>query len=328
MSPAPRSVLTIEPFKPAALDAAAALLADRHRRHRLVEPLLDPGFETGAGARGAIESALAADLASGVVARRGDEIVGYLVGQQKDPALWGPNVWVETAGHAATEPAAIGEMYAVLAAEWVAAGRTRHSILVPASDADLVDAWFSLSFGQQHIHAVREVPSPAFGVVPRSELIIRRPTRDDLDALAELELVLPRHLRGSPVFSTLALQTIEEVRAELAEGLDDPKYTFFVAEHDGVVIGSGLGCDLGVSGGNAGLIRPAHAGFLAHAAVFPEARGLGAGRALGAAVLTWARDAGYPAIVTDWRSTNLEADRAWRGLGFRPTFRRLHRHIG
>jgi len=31
--------------------------------------------------------------------------------------------------------------------------------------------------------------------------------------------------------------------------------------------------------------------------------------------------------VTDWRSTNIEADRAWRGMGFRPTFRRLHRSI-
>jgi len=164
--------------------------------------------------------------------------------------------------------------------------------------------------------------------VPRSELVIRTPTRDDLDALAELELVLPRHLRASPVFSTLSLQPIEEVRAEPDEDFDNPKYTFFVAEHEGVVIGSGLGCALEVSGGNAGLIRPAHAAFLAHAAVFPEARGLGAGRALGEAVLAWARGAGYPSIATDWRSANLEADRAWRGLGFRPTFRRLHRLIG
>jgi hypothetical protein len=32
-------------------------------------------------------------------------------------------------------------------------------------------------------------------------------------------------------------------------------------------------------------------------------------------------------VATDWRSTNLEADRAWRNLGFRPSFRRLHRAI-
>ena len=73
--------------------------------------------------------------------------------------------------------------------------------------------------------------------------------------------------------------------------------------------------------------RPASAGFLGYAAVLPEARGAGAGKALGEAVLVWARDAGYPVIATDWRSTNLEADRSWRGLGFRPTFRRMHRFV-
>jgi hypothetical protein len=55
---------------------------------------------------------------------------------------------------------------------------------------------------------------------------------------------------------------------------------------------------------------------------------LGAGRALGETVLAWARDAGYTSVATDWRSANLEADGAWRALGFRPTFRRLHRLIG
>ena len=55
---------------------------------------------------------------------------------------------------------------------------------------------------------------------------------------------------------------------------------------------------------------------------------LGAGRALGDTVLAWARYEGYEAVATDWPSTNLEADRSWRGLGFRPTFRRLHRLIG
>jgi ribosomal protein S18 acetylase RimI-like enzyme len=324
----PRSVLTIEPFTPVALDGAALLLADRHRRHRLVEPLLDPLFETVDGARGAIEEALAGDLASGVVARRGGEVVGYMIGQQKDPALWGLNGWVEAAGHAATEPAIVRELYAVLAGQWVAGGRMSHSVLVPASDVELVDAWFSLSFGQQHLHAVREVPDASFGVVPSSELVIRTPTRDDLDALAELELVLPRHLRSAPVFSTLKIQPFDEVRAELEEDLDDPKYTFFVAEHEGSVVGSGIGCALSVSRAAIGPNLLPNGAFLAYAAVLPEARGLGAGRALGETILAWARDAGYPSIATDWRSANIEADRAWRGLGFRPTFRRLHRLIG
>ena len=62
-------------------------------------------------------------------------------------------------------------------------------------------------------------------------------------------------------------------------------------------------------------------------AVFPDARGLGAGRALGESYLAWSRDAGYAVAFTDWRSTNLEADRTWRSIGFRPVFRRMHRLI-
>jgi GNAT superfamily N-acetyltransferase len=322
-----RSALLIEPLTTDALDGAAALLAARHRRHRAAEPLLDPAFENPANARVSIEAELAAERAGGWVARRDGEIVGYMIGQQKSP-IWGANVWVEAAGHAATEKSIVRELYAVAAAAWVGEGRTNHHILVPATDAELVDAWFTLDFGQQHVHAIREVPSPSFGVVPRSELVIRGKTRDDLDALAELELVMPAHMRLSPVFSQLPLQTFEEVRAELVEDFDDPRYTYFVAEHDGNVVGAAIGCAIEVSSSHQGPNRVAGAGFLGAAAVFPDARGLGAGKALGEATLAWSRDAGYASIQTDWRSTNLEADRTWRSLGFRPTFRRMHRMIG
>ena len=322
-----RPSLEILPFTLDALDAAAALLAERHRQHRAAEPLLDPSYEEPAHSRAAIEVDLAAERAGGWVAVRDGEIVGYLIGQQKGPT-WGANVWVEAAGHAAADPAVLRELYAVAAAAWVGEGRTNHHVLVPATDTELVDAWFSLDFGQQHVHAIREVPGPSFGIVPRSELVIRPKTRDDLDALAELELVMPAHMRLAPVFSQLPLQTFEEVRAELLEDFDDPKDAYFVAEHDGAVVGAAIGCRIEVSSSHQGPNRVAGAGFLGAAAVFPEARGLGAGKALGEATLAWARDEGYAAIQTDWRSTNLEADRTWRALGFRPTFRRMHRLVG
>jgi GNAT superfamily N-acetyltransferase len=326
--PADPTPLTIRAFEPGDLDAAARLLADRHRRHRATEPLLDPAYEQPAGARAAIEAELAADKASGVVASRDGEMVGYLIGQERPVAMWGPNVWVEAAGHAAAEPALVREMYAVAAAAWVDEGRRNHHILVPASDAGLVDAWFSLDFGQQHVHAIREVPPASFGVVPRTELIVRRPTRDDLDALTDLEMVLPTHMRGAPTFSTLTVPDWNETRDELAADFDDPKYNVFVAEHEGRVVGSAIGCALTVSSSHQGPNQTAGAGFLGFAAVLPDARGLGAGRALGETVLAWARDAGYTSVATDWRSANLEADRSWRGLAFRPTFRRMHRLIG
>lgn len=318
--------ITVRSLRPSDLDAAAALLADRHRRHRLVEPLLDPAFEAPDAARREIEAVLAMHKAAGWVAERGDELDGYLIGVEREQS-WGKNAWVEPAGHAGASAAAIRAMYAAAASAWAEEERNNHHVVVPASDAELVEAWFSLDFGQQHLHAVREAPPEGFGVVPRSELVIRRMTADDVPAVAELELVLPRHLQGAPVFSGLPIQPLEEIIAELEADWFDPKYAIFVAEHGGRVVGDAIGVDIRESTYNVGLVRPASAGFLGYAAVLPEARGLGAGRALGETILAWSRDAGYPAVATDWRSTNIEADRTWRALGFRPTFRRLHRSI-
>ena len=44
---------------------------------------------------------------------------------------------------------------------WVEEGRTSHYAIVPAGDAALIDAWFRLGFGQQHVHAIREAPDDA-----------------------------------------------------------------------------------------------------------------------------------------------------------------------
>jgi len=329
MAPAVASSRPVEirPFAARDLDAAAELLAERHRRHRLAEPLLDPAYGARGAARREIEALLAADSSTAWAASAGGSLTGFVVGISKDPATWGGNVWVEAAGHAATGPAVVRALYAVAAEAWVDAGRANHHVLVPATDEDLVEAWFSLDFGQQHLHAVRESPPASFGVLPEAELVIRRAERTDLPALAELELVLPRHSRLAPVFSRLPVQPVEEVLAELERDFDDPRLTTFVAEADGRVVGSATGCSLEQSSANSSLIRPARAGLLGYAAVLPEARGQGVGRALGEAILAWGRDEGYQVIATDWRSTNLEADGAWRGLGFRPTFRRLHRAI-
>ena len=140
--------------------------------------------------------------------------------------------------------------------------------------------------------------------------------------------MLPKHSPLSPLFSAVPIQPIEEVRAEIEEDWGSPDFTWFVAEHDGKVVGEAVGCSITKSSTNAGLMRPQGASFLGYAAVFPEARGLGAGRALGDSYLAWSRDAGFACAWTDWRSTNLEADRTWRAIGFRPVFRRMHRLIG
>jgi GNAT superfamily N-acetyltransferase len=264
--------------------------------------------------------------ATGAVAVVDGEVTGYLLGASKPSATWGPNVWVEPAGHAVTEAETVRDLYAHAAAQWAASGLDVHYAMVPSHDAALVDAWFRLGFGQQHVHAVRDVPDETPG--PPPGVTIRLATRADIPRLAEIDLELPHHQGQSPVFSSGGMPTLQEAVDEWEEGFDDEGFAYLVAEHEGQVVGAAVGCALEKSSSHPPLMRPDHAGFLGFAAVLPSARGLGAGRALGEGVLAWTRDEGFTSAATDWRATNLLSSRTWPRLGFRPTFLRLHRRLG
>jgi ribosomal protein S18 acetylase RimI-like enzyme len=320
--------VTVRSLCPDDLEAAAELLAARHRAHRRAEPLLSQRFQDPGACLPELRNAWGPG-ASGAAAVRDGRLVGYLLGAPKENPVWGPNVWVENAGQALAhdlEGEVMRDLYGLAAGGWVEAGHTAHYVLVPAHDERLARAWFRLGFGQQHAHALRP---PLTGPPPTAPgLQVRPARRDDIPVLARLDRELPLHQDRSPVFSAGSLPTLEESTAEWEEDIDDPDFTSFVAVHDGRVVGSAVGCSATKSGGNAGLIRPDHAGYLAFAAVLPEARGRGAGRLLGETVLHWAGEAGYEVVVTDWRVTNLLSSRAWPAIGFRETFLRLHRVVG
>jgi GNAT superfamily N-acetyltransferase len=314
------------PFDDSHLPDAGRLLSERHRRHRKAETLLPSRYEDAAEAQAAVAAVLAMQGASGAIAVRSGRVVGYVLGTPKPNRTWGPNVWVESAGHAAEDPEDIRDVYAVAASRWVDDGATAHYVLVPAHDDALIGAWFRLAFGHQHTHAVRDVPA-APPAVPAS-IVVRRANRQDIPLLAELDLALPQHHGLAPTFSSGEVTSYEQTVQEWEEDFDDPDFATFVAEHEGRVVGSAVGCPLEKSSSHEGPAVPENAGFLGFAAVFPDARGLGAGRALGQAVVEWCRTERYSCVVTDWRATNLLSSRAWPALGFRPTFLRLHRLLG
>jgi ribosomal protein S18 acetylase RimI-like enzyme len=318
------SRVQVRPFEAADVPAAAALLAERHRRHRQAVPPLSARYEDVEEAAAEVSAAL--PDASGSIAFRAGQPVGYLLGAPKASDAFGPNVWIEAAGHAATEAEVIRDLYAVAAARWVDEGRPAHYVLVPASDVDLLRAWYRLSFGQQHAHGIRDVPD--WTIAPQRPVAVRRAERDDIPALARIERELPRHQGRSPVFSAANPPSLADAEAEWEKDIDSPEYTTFVATLDGTVVGSAIGCALEKSNSHRGPARPDHAGFLGFAAVLPSFRGGGAGRALGEAVLAWAAATGYGCVVTDWRVTNLLSSRAWPALGFGESFLRLHRLIG
>ena len=310
--------LEIQPFSEEHLGAAAELLAARHRGHREAEPLLTEPADY----RAEVDALWRGEDASGSVALRDGRVVGYILGIRKSDEVWGPNVWVDPAGHAVEEAEDLRDLYAAAAARWMHEGRHRHYAVAPATDAPLLQSWNRLGFGQQQALGIREIPD---ATMPEN---VRLAEERDIEPLVELGPLLPDHQGGSPVFSDFrALETEEELRQEVVDDLANPDLGLFVAEQDGRVVGSFELAPTELSSMHASLARVDGAVLLGWAVTRPEARGSGAGVALTEGCFAWARERGYEVMVTDWRVTNLLSSRFWPRRGFRESFLRLYRSI-
>jgi GNAT superfamily N-acetyltransferase len=310
--------LEIQPFSEEHLDAAGLLLAARHRRHREAEPLLTEPADY----RTEVEALWRGEGASGFVGLRDGRAVGYVLGIRKSDEVWGPNVWVDPAGHAVEEPEELRDLYAAAASRWVDESRTRHYAVAPTSDHELLLAWYRLGFGQQQALGIREIPEAA---MPAD---VRLAEERDIEALVDLGPVLPDHQSGSPVFSGWRpFETEEELRQEVIDDLANPELGLLVAEDDGRIVGGFELAPTTLSPMHASLARVDGAVLLTWAVTRPEVRGSGTGVALTEGSFAWAREHGYEVMVTDWRVTNLLSSRFWPRRGFRETFLRLYRSI-
>jgi GNAT superfamily N-acetyltransferase len=310
--------IDVQPFEDEHLEPAAALLADRHARHRAAEPLL-PAIED---FRSQIEASLARERAEGVVAIDGDDVVAYLIGAvEDDPLLGSPRAYVDFAGCAASNPEAVRDLYSALAARWFAAGCVRHAAAIPASDEALLDSWLRLAFGVQFVWAARETARMRPVEV---DVQIRPGTSDDLEVAARLERDLWELQAQSPSFSGLSVPAQEHFWDDWAGTWDESEtYTHFVAERDGAPVGHLL-----LYARPAGDLRvPERSVDLANAFTLPTVRRSGVGLALTGHALTWAKEHGRDAITADWRSVNLPASRFWPRRGFRPQYFRLYRRV-
>jgi ribosomal protein S18 acetylase RimI-like enzyme len=318
--------LEVVPFGEEHLEDAAALLAARHARQREAEPLLSPRYEDPAASREELDAVWRKDGASGASGLRAGRVCGFLLGAPREHPAWGENAFVEASGHAVEEPEDVRDLYGAAAARWVDEGRTRHSVVVPAHDLAVLDAWWRVGFGQQHAHGIQEVPSEVDVRVPDG-FEIRDPREDEIEQLVELDFALPEHQQRAPVFGGVSVPTREESREEWLRTFADDEETILIGAQDGRPVACWAYVDAERSGEHRGLVRPDHACHLGFAATLPEARGSGIGVALTQAGFAWAAEAGYTTMITDWRVTNLLASRFWPRRGFRTSFLRLYRSI-
>ena len=123
---------------------------------------------------------------------------------------------------------------------------------------------------------------PQRAPVPRASTV-RQPERGETPQLARLDMVLPDHQPFRPVFSERSARRLPGARRRLGGGLRQPE----VLERRGRARPCARGQRRWLR--TRGVVEPRrtrpadHAAFLGFAAVLPEARGLGVGRALGEA---------------------------------------------
>jgi GNAT superfamily N-acetyltransferase len=306
-------VTRIEPFEDRDIAAATELLATRHARHRVAEPLLDDGV---AGA--ALERAWRTARTSGVVARRDGAVTGYLFGR-RGGGVFGEHVFVERAGSAADEPEIMRDLYAAAAPAWLASGARRHLVLVPATDAFL-DPWYRLGFAQMHVEAIR--PTGAEAVPLPHGVAIRQGGIVDIEVALGLAHVIGDIQQETPSYAGVSRRSAESLRADWIETLEDPSTAYFIVERDGEPVGHSTLYRPDPELGN-----PADTLYLASTLTVRSLHGQGIGRALVAHVLRWARETGHGTVVTNWRVTNLLASRFWPARGWRQTFIRMDRTL-
>jgi len=316
--------LEVAPFADEHLDAAAALLAARHARQREAEALLPERYEDPAAAREEVERVWRVEGASGAAGFRDGRLVGYLVGARREQSIWGENTWVEAPGHAVEEAEDLRDLYGLAAARWVDEGRPRHWALVPAHDAEVLDAWWRVSFGQQHAHGIQEVGPVEVRLPDGFE--IREPRKEEIEELIDVDLALPQHQVRSPVFGGHGEVTREDSREEWLSTFAKGEEKILIGARDGRPVACWAFVPAEQSREHVGLTRPERAAFLGFASTLPEARGSGIGVALTQAGFAWAEEEGYATMLTDWRVTNLLASRFWPSR-FGPAFLRLYRSI-
>lgn len=335
-----QSRLQLAPMTGNDLADAASLLAARHRSDRDREPRLPAAFEEPSHALLALREAWNREETSGIVARHGDTLVGYLMGAPDrvptrswdSPFSRPDSADVTYIGHAvaADEENQKGDiyraMYAALAGGWESDKLFAHYVSLPATDRNGLMAWSALGFGQAMVLATRTTEADRSGrEVPGVE--IRRATVGDAPVVTALAENLFHSMAEPPTLLPILPSILPDMHEQQANLLADASCPHWLAFRDGHPIGFHAVIEpQSPSWPLSPIVTPDHCVYLFEAYVVPEEQGNGVGGALLDATLAWARQTGYVHCALHHLAGAFAAG-FWRNRGFRPLERRLCRLI-
>ncbi|GEM49592.1 GNAT family N-acetyltransferase [Deinococcus cellulosilyticus] len=257
---------------------------------------------------------------SGVVAHEGDQLLGFLLGQASMHPFYGRSVRVPLLGQAVSSehPDLLANLYAALGEQWLLKGNFLHQVMVPVAHTQTQQAWFRLGFGVEQVHGELDLTDLQGKLSPQ----VRRATLADLDQLADLVAVIGRHYVHAPVFEPFYPEQPADLLEGYAEVLQETDWTLWLYEEERQVLAFQLHAPL-----KATWEVPEHTAELKTAATLPAARGRGLQKTLLRHALLDLKVHGVQQLRADWRGTNLQSARAWRGLGFQETVFRLSRRL-
>lgn len=289
------------------LPAAAALFSRNFDRMRLSVPEVPSLMEKPVLVKSYLEQLL--DSSPGLVALEGDQLVGYLGWFIVDNfrgtdrrAAYCPE-W----GHAAVagmQAPVYRALYRQAAAQWASESCRVHAITLLAGDPATEKVWFWNGFGLMVVDAVRTVQPISFPV-PK-DFSIRKATREDAEALSELDTQHWRHYAASPIF--MVPQGPDDAAA-FASFIDQPGNSVWLATAEGK--SAGFMRFESDSDGASAVLQSKDTIAINGAYVRPEYRGRRMASALLDAALQDYADIGFERCSVDFESFNPEAAGFW-----------------
>jgi ribosomal protein S18 acetylase RimI-like enzyme len=314
-------------FAPEHIQEASNLLAVQSKSMLQKFPLLPKRISDPEIVRTFLKALVEKPESHGVAMIERSKLTGYMLGTYDDNPFFGKHVWVPFGGIAllqSREHELPRAMYAAAGDGWIQDGILNHYLVCPAL-IEWLEAGFSLSFGQEQVYAVASVLEEKEETPLPKGISMRAVRPGDANQLAEKGHWIAAHLNGAPVWEPVPAEHLENIRPAYAELADDDTSTTWVAL-DGDEIVSYVTIYT-VDIGAIHYLGTPQAAHFATAATHPEYRARGIGRALFTHILNVAHEQGYERIFTDWRTTNLEADRYWPTFGFEPFAYRLIRRV-
>lgn len=316
-----------EPFSHHHIPDAALLLAQQNSQLLNHFPLLPAAIADPAVTLAFLQAVLEKGESHGSVLYENSQLSAFMLGYYDESPFFGRHCWVPFGGTACAQPEpyqTLRELYAAASQRWVQDEVLNHYLVFPAS-SQWLEASYSLSFGQEQLYAVTSLAQQRPDIPLPQGLKLREVQPTDASQLFERGHWIAAHLNHSPVWEPVPQEHLDMILPQYAQlANDDDTTTWVVLDQDQIVAFVVL---FTVDLGAIHLLGVPEAAEFAAAAVHPDYRQRGIGKALFNHIINVARAQNYAIMFTDWRTTNLQAASYWPTFGFQPFAYRLLRRV-